>query len=245
MSRHSALIPLLLLATTACAHDPVSTDAAVAEGSLRMDLSAASVGQPITCGTTAPATVTVTDSRGKPLNNFLVNFRPVDGYTTVFAGADLTNARGAASDVFTAGNYPGVPLDVEIRSVDPATAVPTVHATITRPVVMSASASVEVLFGPVVPRSPNTGIASNIYVRIHTGCFTGNPQNPVEVTLPDGTPVSVTGPTGQVDRTAVNSQGTGTTDVETLFTYVGPGTYTLQAGTPTTTGVASLVFVLQ
>jgi hypothetical protein len=165
-------LPGFALLAAACASEP-STAPSASPGAVRVSLMPGVTAAPIACGQPGPpVTVAVTTAgrggRTVPVSGFLVNFRAADPWSSVFAGASITNAAGQASDRWTAGAYAGVPARIEVRSVDPGTAVPTTHLVVTHPVVMGpAKALVEYQRQAPVPYS---GGGWSLTLVVETGC---------------------------------------------------------------------------
>jgi hypothetical protein len=66
-----------------------------------------------------PLVVRVTNDRGRPVGDQIVNFRVVSGGGSVYAGSGITNRDGLAQEWWTLGST-GVQR-LEVRAVDPAT----------------------------------------------------------------------------------------------------------------------------
>jgi hypothetical protein len=156
-------------------------------------------GTPMVCNATAPVTVSVTtvDRRGRstPAAGTVVSFRAMNAFTDLFAGVGITNANGQVSDQITAGRLPGRPIEVEVRSVEAGTGVAVTHLSLTRAVVMGASAKLEGGFfrESYIPGLISTPAGVNLLVT--PGCAVGGGTEPI---LLADTPVEITLTTGAV-----------------------------------------------
>lgn len=242
MRRPPVPAALLVLATAACGADATAPATPVpAPGAVRMAFAgaAAEEGAPLACGADVPVTVSVTttDRRGRtvPAPGFLVNFRAVDGASSVFAGAALTNAAGQASDRLTVTPYPGTQARLEVRSVEAGTGVPTTHLTLSRNVVMGAAAA-------VTARGTGFSLWGYPYLRVEgsvsTDCALPGGQR---ADLPAGTPFRVESEDGRYGWNGTLGAGA-SSSFSTEGPYAGgSGTYRLTVGSPTT-GVVTTTF---
>ncbi len=109
----------LLLPLAACQDVPVEPETPDT-GPVNMSVVAATT-EFVKCGEEIPVTVTATDSRGRPLVNYLVNFKVLAGGGRMFAGTALTNRSGIARDYWSIGSAANVLNTLEVRAVDPTT----------------------------------------------------------------------------------------------------------------------------
>ena len=171
-------------------------------------------GTPMACNASAPVTVSVTtlDRRGRttPSAGTVVSFRAMNTFTDLFAGVGITNANGQVSDQITAGRVPGRPIEVEVRSVEAVTGVAVTHLSLTRAVVMGASAKLEGAFfressSPIIGSTP-----ASVNLLVTPGCALGAGPEPI---LMADTPVEITLTTGAL----VNRTLTGSSNALTVF----------------------------
>lgn len=138
----SSKMYLLLVAVSAaiaCGDEPTSTaapsptvaDMAVVAG----DNQTGEVGQQLA----DPLVVRVSDARGAPVRNQIVNFRVTDGGGSVYAGVALTDAQGMAREWWTLGDLGE--NKVEARAVDTGTGDKVVFARFTAEAVKPGSGS--------------------------------------------------------------------------------------------------------
>ena len=116
-----------------------------------------------------PLVVKVTDDRGRPVRDQIVNFRVVSGGGSVFAGTAQTNESGEARERWTLGTSAALADSqrVEVRAVDAATGEALVFATFratAKPDVPAAAAPVGTasrtgVAGGVVADSPAVRVA--------------------------------------------------------------------------------------
>jgi hypothetical protein len=124
-SPRALLLAAGLLAAGACGPDPLATGVApdapsperVSVRVLADTIVAGDAGRELA----EALRVEVRDGAGRPVPNFLVNFRVVAGGGAVFAGAAITDAAGRAVDRWTLGPASADTQRVEVRAVDPAT----------------------------------------------------------------------------------------------------------------------------
>ncbi|HKP75190.1 MAG TPA: Ig-like domain-containing protein, partial [Longimicrobiaceae bacterium] len=76
-----------------------------------------------------PLVVKVLDSKGKAVEDQIINFRVTAGNGSVFAGSALTDGNGEARERWTLGTVAGDTQRVEARAVDPSTGAALVFAT--------------------------------------------------------------------------------------------------------------------
>jgi hypothetical protein len=121
------LLPLSLLAGTACAELP-SFPGAASHGDVRLSI-AMSSDTLARCGTEVPIAITVQSLSGRPIPQYHLNFRVLDGGGSVFAGAATTNTHGEAREIWTLGEVGDVRNTLAIRAVDPISGEARTHLT--------------------------------------------------------------------------------------------------------------------
>ena len=116
----------LFLALGACADNPtVPADT----GPIQVSVVAATTGD-IQSGQEIPVMATVINDRGRPYPNFLLNFNVLEGGGRMFGGAELTNSKGIARDIWTMGLGSCRHNTLSVRAVDASTGVGTTYATL-------------------------------------------------------------------------------------------------------------------
>ncbi|MBC7790317.1 MAG: hypothetical protein H7Z74_10260 [Anaerolineae bacterium] len=121
-----AALVTLLLVMAACADNPVAPTDPVGTIGLIIVAGEAQSAQANT-ELPQPLVVRVTNAKGHPARDQVVNFRVVEGGGSVYAGASLTNKDGIAQEWFTLG--PSGPQVVEVRAVDPTSGAKQFFAT--------------------------------------------------------------------------------------------------------------------
>ena len=123
------VVAALLSLVAACSGDK-PTQPALPLGGIHLTIVSgnAQVGAP---STELPAALVamVTDDKGRPVKDRVVNFRVVSGGGSVYAGAAMSNALGHVRDYWTLGTT-GSQV-VEVRAVDPASGAKQTFATFT------------------------------------------------------------------------------------------------------------------
>jgi dipeptidyl aminopeptidase/acylaminoacyl peptidase len=121
--RLRALLPCSLLVLASCGD--AFTDPATPQN-VRLTVVAAS-SPLVQCRSDIPVTVTVTNSLGRPVPYFHLNFNVLEGEGRIFGGAALTNLAGVARDIWTVGDRANVRNTMAVRSVDQWTGIGTTY----------------------------------------------------------------------------------------------------------------------
>lgn len=116
--KHLVTGALLVVFAAACTDSPVASRPTV--GALSLDIVSGDA-QSARASTELPnpLVVRVTNDRGRPVGDQIVNFRVVSGGGSVYAGSAITNRDGLAQEWWTLGASGAQRL--EVRAVDPAT----------------------------------------------------------------------------------------------------------------------------
>ncbi|GLC26329.1 Ig-like domain-containing protein [Roseisolibacter agri] len=145
-ARIAAALSLFTLVLAGCGADPTATGPSAVDAPTKVavrivagDVQVGEGGKELA----EPLRVQVLDQANRPVPNYVVNFRVVNGGGSVYAGAAMTDANGRAADYWTLGPVSADTQRVEVRAVDPATGARLVYATF-RAVAVAANAPVPV-----------------------------------------------------------------------------------------------------
>ena len=114
-----------LLTLSGCADTPT---APASTGPIRVSVVAATTAV-VQSGQVIPVVATVLKNTGKPYPNFLLNFNVVEGGGSMFGGAELTNNKGEARDIWTIGFGSCRLNTLAVRAVDASTGMGTTYFT--------------------------------------------------------------------------------------------------------------------